>query len=152
MRRVHGDPLYQEKFAKDSICVVRGCKMLQVAKGYCGKHYQRYLVHGNPETRLIAEIGKGSVSSSGYRVMYRPGHPNSNKHGRIPEHRLIMSEILGRPLLKEETVHHKNGNTLDNRPENLELWIANHNSGQRVQDMLKWAHEIIDRYEGKLVA
>lgn len=150
-RREHGDPLYQEQFAKDQPCILRGCKELQIAKGYCGKHYQRHLIHGDPEKRLIAEVGKGTISSSGYRIMFRPGHPNAGKNGRIPEHRLIMSEMLGRPLYPDETVHHKNGAQLDNRPGNLELWVTNHQPGQRVEDLLAWAHEIIERYEGKII-
>lgn len=59
----------------------------------------------------------GSFDKNGYRVVRR-----GRDLPAIREHRLVMERMIGRPLLKTEVVHHKNGNILDNRPENLELF------------------------------
>ncbi len=40
----------------------------------------------------------------------------------IREHRCIVEEYLGRPLTKEEVVHHINENKKDNRIDNLYLF------------------------------
>lgn len=149
-RRVHGDPLYQPTFAKDQPCVVKGCSNLQIGNGYCGKHYQRVAKHGDPLILLMAEAGKGTLTADGYRIMHRPGHPNANKHGKISEHRLVATEMLGRPLLPGENIHHRNGNRLDNRPENLELWITMQPTGQRAADLVDYARTILARY-GQMV-
>lgn len=92
------------------------------------------------------------INEHGYVEIYAPDHPNAHADGRIPEHRKVISDLIGRPLLDDETVHHRNGVKTDNVPDNLELWSGNHPKGQRVQDLVDWAHEILRLYPKKLIA
>jgi len=85
----------------------------------------------------------GHVESHGYRQIWVNG---GEKRKLVLEHRHVMEQSLGRPIDQGETVHHRNGDRLDNRIENLELWSSRHPRGQRVEDLLTFAHEIIALY------
>lgn len=89
----------------------------------------------------------GRRIEDGYVLMYLPSHPRSKSNGYVREHTLVMEKKIGRYLLQDENVHHVNGVKHDNRPNNLELWSKSQPSGQRVEDKLRWAKEIIKLYD-----
>jgi len=136
-------------FAKNPICTIKDCNKKHRAKGYCQMHYRRWKMYGHPEN--ISSSGY-SVDGNGYITLYLPNHPLATGVGNVYEHRLVMSEHLGRLLTIDESVHHKNGNRSDNRIENLELWSKGQPAGQRVEDKVKYAIEILEQYAPERLA
>ena len=66
------------------------------------------------------------IDKDGYVLIHCKGHPNARKHAPyIFEHRLVMEEFLGRPLLPTEVVHHLDGKKDRNHIENLQLFQSN---------------------------
>lgn len=135
----------------DMTCVAPGCGAAVSTKGYCKPHYDAVVVRGappdHPIRRLYARLpGDVRHEENGYVIVLTPDHPSVYSNGYYPEHRLVMESVLGRYLTPDESVHHKNGVRSDNRPENLELWSRFQPAGQRVEDLVVWAEEILRRY------
>ncbi len=88
------------------------------------------------------------INAAGYALVYvGRGYPGALSTGHMLEHRKVMQDLLGRPLLRNENVHHINGVKDDNRPENLELWTTSQPKGQRVEDKIRWAREFLAFYD-----
>lgn len=132
------------------ICSHEGCGKGHYSSGLCQFHYhRRYQGRDLDEPRkrhpAVAGVTKRKTKA-GYVHVWLPGHPNAFGTGWVTEHRYVMEQAIGRPLLDEETVHHKNGVRDDNRLENLELWGGMHPAGQRVEDLVVEARRILGLY------
>jgi len=63
--------------------------------------------------------GVSHHSPHGYIRVRRPNHPQAHASGYIFQHRLVAEKKIGRPLRRDEHVHHINGIKHDNCPDNL---------------------------------
>ena len=120
----------------------------------CRSHYERQRKHGDPMagTPFRTVTGDGSISHGYVWVSVPPERRHLVPPGRRAdfEHRIVMAEMLGRPLLPDEVVHHRDGNRLNNDPGNLELWNTGQPKGQRVEDKVAWAYALLRRYDAEI--
>lgn len=98
--------------------------------------------------------GGRRITSDGYISVWLPlDHPfrcMASENGHCSEHRLVKAQQLGRPLTRDEIVHHINGKRQDNRPENLRLYIRDssytgptHHAGYRPAEPKPSANKLL---------
>lgn len=94
-----------------------------------------YLMTKN-ENKILRPKGNGLI----YIAVHCPDEFSSmaDASGYVFEHRLVMARHIGRPLNKGECVHHKDGNTQNNKIENLELMTTgSHTSFHQLGNKIK---------------
>lgn len=137
-------------------CRHEGCDRGAHSAGWCRSHARRVRLYGDPEAGRPARTvtGDGSLSNGYWYRVVREDERHLVPEGRTKEfeHRLVMAAMLGRCLLPDEVVHHRNGDRLDNSPDNLELWSTAQPKGQRVEDKVRYARMLLDRYGSDVAA
>ena len=160
-------PLRPPKRTKTAVYQARFCSFECQAE-WRGENCAHRWVNGQGYVEvMVAPTMHRGLTDEGY-VRINLG---SGKHGRgrVKEHRWVMEQRLGRDLLPNEEIHHRNGHKDDNDrcpncsvdtlpPEvrddrlhcaacgwesagepNLELWTTSQPRGQRVDDKIAWA-------------
>lgn len=100
-----------------------------------------------------AWVGGRHVPGDGYvrvwltddDLFYSMAQRHSPHGGYVLEHRLVMARHIGRPLEEHETVHHIDGNKLNNSVENLQLRSGKHGKGVILQCADCGSHNINSR-------
>ena len=97
----------------------------KIGKRHKGKIVTEETRNKLAEAKTQKGIGHKKKRSDGYLYIYFPDHPKCTKEGYVMEHDLVMECLIGRHLLDNEVVHHKNHIRDDNRKENLQLMTVN---------------------------
>lgn len=139
----------------NQMCEVGQCDRPAYGRGLRSPHLARQRSKGDILADVpIRSVGGQGYIHHGYRVVPVPPEDRWLVGGRTNdlEHRYVMAKMLGRPLTTDESVHHRSGDRLDNRPGNLELWARWQPAGQRVADKLRAALELVEKYAPELLA
>lgn len=82
--------------------------------------------------------GENHPAYIGGRIIDKNGYAKVRRNGKYTqEHRVVVEMALGRELREWETVHHKDGNRLNNAVDNLELMGTRHPKGQWFMDWVE---------------
>jgi hypothetical protein len=116
--------LHTQRMSCREIAEVFGCHEEAVRDRLIELGLPRLPAKARPEKNYFWQGGY-AVDEDGYILEHCPDHPQATAGGYVRQHRLVMEKVLGRYLTPEEVVDHKNRDTSDNDPGNLELYPSN---------------------------
>lgn len=112
-------------------CTVINCGNPVIARNLCKSHY-RHFNHFKQLNYFPTERrhwGEGTISKWGYKIVVR-------NRKQIFEHRNIVEINIGRKLKVGESVHHIDGNKLNNSLGNLEVILQREHIDKHRLDLL----------------
>jgi len=74
---------------------------------------------------ILQRVHKDSEYGYLIRAIAKRGATGEDFAGYAPVHRIVMHDMLGRPLMKGEVVDHIDGDRTNNEPDNLRLFASN---------------------------
>jgi len=129
-------------------CANDNCSRRGKALGACATHRRWIEITGSPNIKPTRYgVGRNTGNNGTYVSLRIPKDSDLYAGQLVKEHRWVIAKHLGRELASWENVHHINGDGRDNRIDNLELWVVNQPPGQRLEDKIAWAKELLQQYE-----
>lgn len=116
--------LHAQRMSCREIAQVLGCHEEVIRTRLIELGLERLPAKARPERNYFWQGGY-AVDDEGYILEKRPDHPQATAAGYVRQHRLVVEKMLGRYLTPQEVVDHKNRDTSDNDPGNLELYASN---------------------------
>ncbi len=99
----------------------KGKKCPQISKALIGRKLSPEHIKKSAEGRTKPDGHERMINK--YIYVVNRNHPFCNKLGYVKRANLVMEEHIGRFLTPEERVHHNNEIKIDDRPENLRLFL-----------------------------
>ncbi len=101
----------------------------------------RLKLGSKPGAESISWKGGRHFNNRGYILLYlqkdNPFYCMSDRDHYVAEHRLVIAQLLNKPLTSDDFVHHLNGIKTDNRIANLALVTRNNHPSKTLMKLLQ---------------